>query len=198
MRTLIICLFLLLGVGCTSSKLLQITADSNFTQDIIPDSSFFFNHLELFTFNVALYYECPIHPGEKKGTLGKAFIMDGEIWTAKHVEGESPFNFNIDQISLGPAPIQGLVRCTEEHIEDDEIYFTTVNRGIFQGKLDWNEGNWQVPSNRIYIRGDSGASVLCVKHRKVVGILVGLKTQSPNVGIISPLNPKLVEKTKII
>jgi hypothetical protein len=149
----------------------------------------YFNSIELYTFSIEVMGDCGF-----EGCLlehygyGKAFIADGQIWSARHIYDDGldiNKNGTIDIVRIGTSPLQGLEICQEKHGVGDVLalrvgaYSNKNPRedapGVIQMTIMTANGNyWNTFMDKQIIQGDSGSPVLCVEHDKVVGLVSGL------------------------
>ena len=108
-------------------------------------------------------------------TVGIASIIEHDILTAYHVihPGEEHMP---DITIIGGSSEPGLFLCQEEHTQYDICYFKTY-RGYTVGVISCTDypNKMELTSNEAALSGDSGTPVLCLAHRKVVGLLVELE-----------------------
>jgi len=103
--------------------------------------------------------------------IGRAFIADYGIWSAKHIFQEQDPGVSDDVKFLGPTEVKGLTICRQEHALKDVLYYRT-QRGIVYLVITFNNENmYETLSLNQLKHGDSGSPVMCLKDGEVVGVV---------------------------
>jgi hypothetical protein len=125
--------------------------------------------LELFTFQAASSLP-KIWGSGRFSVLGKAFIANKKIWTARHLFYNAPIGTD-DSLLLGDSPIFGLLLCPHDHEKGSWFFYKTergIHRFVVLGQNDLHfSGTLDVPMKQ----GDSGSPVTCSEHNAVIGIV---------------------------
>lgn len=118
---------------------------------------------------------------------GVAFILEGEVWTARHVAYRS-FSER-DALCLGLAPITGLRRCREPHSVADKLSYPT-ERGRNRLLVIKDRGEMlDVVSEELMRPGESGSPVSCAAHDGVIAVMTH-RIPGETRGIITRLPPE--------
>jgi hypothetical protein len=125
--------------------------------------------LELFTFQAANSIPHTWGLG-RDVVLGKAFIANKKLWTARHLFFHAPIGTD-DSLLLGDSPIFGLLLCPHEH-EGGSWFFYKTERGVHRFVvMGQNDLHFTGTLDRPIKQGDSGSPVTCSEHNAVIGIV---------------------------
>jgi hypothetical protein len=125
--------------------------------------------LELFTFQ-AVNSLPKVWGSRTFSVIGKAFIANKKIWTARHLFYNAPIGTD-DSLLLGDSPIFGLLLCPHEH-EKGSWFFYKTERGILRFvTMGQNDLHFSGTLDRPMMQGDSGSPVTCSEHNAVIGIV---------------------------
>jgi len=163
----LLALLFLIFVQCSAPQIDSIKSISNIDTDFVSDSC-----IDYLGEADSVMFAMPI---TNKGYIGRAFISEHRLYTAKHICTEE---FYIDTeipdvFVLSDVDIHGLTTCREEHTEGDRA-FTVAQNGhieiILNEKLEFY---YKARSMSTILFGDSGTPVFCYEHRHVIGLVSG-------------------------